>query len=80
MKLRVKDLRPGDEFDVMELVERQGIARVCTYGGLERTNVGVVDNVGPAFDEFFDVLFYADGDRYVWRLEGNQVVEMKGWL
>lgn len=82
MKLRVRDLRPGDEFDVIELVERQDIARLCTYGGLQRTNIGVVENVAQSLWEHdhMIVVFKADGDVYTWLLAKEQVVELKGWL
>lgn len=85
MKMYVEDLRSGDVFDLVELVERQGISRICVSGMMRRVRYVEVGEVYDIHDnpEYVYVKFLAREksacEWTMWMLKRDQVAEVKEW-
>ena len=85
MKMYVEDLRPGDVFDLIELVERQRISRACVSDRMRRhrfVEVGEVYDIheNPEY-VYVKFLVRKEGanEWTLWILKHDQVVEVKEW-
>ena len=80
MKMYVRDLRPGDEFDCDELIARQVICVLEHTRSAARNYPAKVESNRPmTFLDFNDVHFSMGGETYMWALRNDQVVEVKEW-
>ena len=85
MKMYVEDLRCGDVFDLIELVERQGISRSCVSSRMRRVRYAEVCEVYDIHDspEYVYVKFLVreegENEWALWMLKRDQTVEMKEW-